>query len=236
VSLAKRIQWLREKRLLALRIVRACEYLEARIWRRWDTEQRSKKIAEFKADPTAGLKRRFLKLSALTAASVVLAMAACGAPPQPVYLTPTPATLTQALRAITHPRPKTNGVVTLAWDAGNPPQTVISNLTLAAAVDVGTNQIATLGNQLVGTNVYVARNAIGASNLVTNNVTADTNRLSFTPYIYRAAWPGPAGVLQSSSNAVLFSDLRPIQTGEAVLITNNFPAQFFRVRITTNQP
>lgn len=134
--------------------------------------------------------------------------------------------------ALPAPRPKTNGVVTLGWDNGNPPQTVIVNQTTGAAFDAGTRGNITLGGLAVGpAQTFIATNASGASNPLTLTIPADTNKLEYVETEIRYIWRGRNGTLQFSSNLVNFVDLGPINTGAVLSFTNNNPSAFYRVKL-----
>lgn len=127
--------------------------------------------------------------------------------------------------------PRTNGIVRLAWDAGNPPQTVV-NQTTGQSYDVAAAATVTLGTQLAGVaQTYVVTNIAGASNPVTTTPSADTNRLAFESYIYRCVWSGAAGTLQRSTDLVLWNDVMPFASGQTLLITNDGFRGFYRVRL-----
>lgn len=133
--------------------------------------------------------------------------------------------------ALPAPRPRTNGVVTLGWDNGNPPQTVIVNQTTGAAFDAGTNGNITLGSLDIRPQTFVATNQSAASNTLTVTPAPDTNKLEYVETVIRYRWPGRTGTLQWSSNLVNFVDLGTITTGASLSFTNNNPSAFYRVKI-----
>ncbi len=127
--------------------------------------------------------------------------------------------------------PKTNGVVTLKWNNGNPAETVIVNQTEGIAYPATTSETLTVGGLAVGTKqTFVATNTAGASLPASVTVTADTMTLKYTTWLY-LTWPGPAGTLQRSTNLVIWQDDRPISAGGSAIITNAAPREFYRVKL-----
>jgi hypothetical protein len=127
--------------------------------------------------------------------------------------------------------PKTNGVISLGWDNGQDPQTVIINKTTGQAINAGTNGNITLGQLATMPQTFVATNQFGESNELVVTPAPDTNRLTLYVYSYRADWKGNAGILQISSNLSVWQDRQPISANGSVLITNDQRAGFYRVKL-----
>jgi hypothetical protein len=142
----------------------------------------------------------------------------------------------RAMLAATAPvKPKTNGIITLAWDFGVPLETYIRNNTMGRDYFVGAVTNVTLGQQLEATNSHVAYNTLngmtGFSNTILTPVASSQTRLSFAPYIFKADWMGAAGMVQVSSNLIVWINYKPISSGGSILLTNNGKQQFFRVKL-----
>lgn len=126
---------------------------------------------------------------------------------------------------------KTNGVVTLKWSNGDPAETTLVNQTTGTVYPATTTETITVGGLAVGTKqTFVATNTAGASAPVSTTIAADTLKLNFTTWLY-LTWPGPAGILQRSTNLVLWTDDRAIASNGAVIITNATAREFYRVKI-----
>lgn len=126
-------------------------------------------------------------------------------------------------------RVKTNGVVNVAFDPGEPPQTVLVNQSTGQTYALGLSTNETIGGIRPGLNTFTVTNSAGASAPVTALVTADTNSLVYHGQMFR--WPGRAGTLQRSTDTVRWFDVRPIQSGEVILQTNNQAREFLRVKL-----
>lgn len=192
---------------------------------------------------------------ALAAALLLLTAVGCSAVKKtPVYIPPTaakppqeaitsrmaatnkpplPTAITSKMAAVVAPAVKTNGVVTLKWDNGDPPETFIVNQTSGVVTPAGTVGIITLGGLRSGTNTFIATNASGKSLPVSALIAPDKARLGFYPYIFRADWPGAAAVLQSSTNLVIWKDERDFPASGILLVTNILtqPGFHYRVRV-----
>lgn len=126
---------------------------------------------------------------------------------------------------------KTNGVVTLVWDNGEPAETVIINQTTGAVYPATTRETLTVGGLAVGSQqTFVATNTSGSSLPASVTVTPDTMRLTYQTWLY-LTWPGPAGTLQRSTNLIIWQDDRPIAAGGSVIITNKAAMEFYRVKL-----
>lgn len=163
----------------------------------------------------------------------------------PAQLPPMPAALPKLAAAAPLPS------VTLAWDASQDPVVTGYRIYIGDATGRYTNSALVGGATSVvlavqpGVTYWFAATAHdtnGVESGMSNEIswTAPSGvmpgTLKFYTYILRADWPGPAGVLQVSTNLGtnrLWLDLNPIASGGTVLVTNALPAQFFRVRITS---
>lgn len=124
------------------------------------------------------------------------------------------------------------GVVSLAWDNGNPPETTVVNVTTGVATPAGTSGKLTVGGLTVGSNyTFVATNTAGASSPVTALIAADTNYLAMSVFSFKLEWFGRAGTLQSSTNLVHWLDERAIAANSFFYVTNNNKQKFYRVKI-----
>lgn len=135
--------------------------------------------------------------------------------------------------AVAPVKPRKDGVVSLAWDNGDPAETTISNLTTGAAFDAGTSEAITLGGLEVGrAQTFVAANVIGESNTEIVVPASDTNTLTQVP-AWR--WNGPAGILQANptpTSAGVWTNVGNISANGVYVVTNpNAPRLFYRVKI-----
>lgn len=131
-----------------------------------------------------------------------LSWAALGQVFSPVS-TPTPNPLItrrqQALRAALSPLPNTNGTVIATWDDGAIPNT-LSNLTIGAAIDAGTNHLLVVGGLLVGsTNTFIVTDALGKqSNIASGVAQVFTNKVRIVTHTFMVSWevvPGMTNTL-----------------------------------------
>lgn len=127
---------------------------------------------------------------------------------------------------------KTNGVVTLKWNNGDPAETTIVNQTSGIFYPSTVNETLTVGGLPVGTKqTFVATTTAGASLPASVTVTADSMTIQYTTWLY-LTWPGPAGILQRTTNLVIWQDVQPIASGGSVLITNKLQrGEFYRVKL-----
>ena len=126
-------------------------------------------------------------------------------------------------------RVKPYGVVTVSFDQGEPPETFLVNHSTGQTHALGLSTNETIGGIRIGANTFAVTNASGSSAAVTALVTADTNTLVYHGQMFR--WPGRAGTLQRSTDLVRWFDVRPIQSGEVILQTNNQAREFLRVKL-----
>jgi len=185
--------------------------------------------------------RRRPQLAAAAAAVVLLLVAGCQAPvsnlkseisdppPRSVAMPALPRTLTTAQSSAAPV--KTNGVVTLAWDNGEPAETTILNLTTGINYEATTLEHITVGGLPIGsTQTFIANNASGSSLPASVTVTPDPMRLTYQTWLY-LTWPGPAGTLQRTTNMVIWQDVQPISSGGSYIVTNNAAKAFYRVKL-----
>lgn len=130
--------------------------------------------------------------------------------------------------------PKSNGVVRLVWDNGNPAETYPVNTTLGVTYPATTAGEMTVGGLPVGTTqTFVVTNSAGSSLPASAVVAADGYALKFQTWLY-LTWPGPAGVLQKTTNVTqpgtIWRDVQPIASGGSFLATNQAAQEFYRVR------
>jgi len=126
---------------------------------------------------------------------------------------------------------KTNGVVTLKWDNGDPAETVIVNQSTGIAYPATTAETLTVGGLPIGsTQTFIATNSAGSSLPASTVVTPDTMRLQVQTWLY-LTWPGPAGTLQQTTNMVIWQDVQPIPSGGSYIVTNNSEKAFYRVKL-----
>lgn len=126
---------------------------------------------------------------------------------------------------------KTNGVVTLKWNNGEPAETVIVNQTTGAVYPATTAETLTVGGLAIGSQqTFVATNTSGSSLPASVVVTPDTMRLSYQTWLYMT-WPGPAGTLQRTTNLVIWQDVQPISSGGSYIVTNAGVRAFYRVKL-----
>jgi len=159
------------------------------------------------------------------------------APPQPTE--PQPKTISALpalpqLNAIARSSApvKTNGVVTLKWDNGEPAETVIVNQSTGIAYPVTTAETLTVGGLPIGsTQTFIATNSAGSSLSASAVVTPDPMRLTYQTWLY-LTWPGPAGTLQRTTNMVIWQDVQPIPSGGSYIVTNQLKrGEFYRVKL-----
>lgn len=126
---------------------------------------------------------------------------------------------------------KTNGVVTLTWNAGDPDrQTVVVNQSTGIAYPATTAETLTVGGLPIGAvQTFIATNSAGSSAPASTVVTPDTMKLQVQTWLY-LTWPGPAGTLQQTTNLVIWQDVQPIPSGGSYIVTNNAAKAFYRVR------
>lgn len=90
----------------------------------------------------------------------------------------------------------TNGSVMLTWDYGIPAWNSISNVTLRSSIDTGLfNTYRVSGLPIGSTNVFVAVNSAGLSNMATGVAQPFVIKASIKPYTYLVTVP-------TSTNAV----------------------------------
>ncbi len=130
--------------------------------------------------------------------------------------------------------PKSNGVVRLIWDNGNPAETYPVNTTLGIRYPATTAGEMTVGGLPIGTTqTFVVTNSAGSSLPASAVVAPDGYALKFQTWLY-LTWPGPAGVLQAATNVTqpgtVWRDVQPIASGGSFLATNQAAQEFYRVR------
>lgn len=161
------------------------------------------------------------------------------APPQPTE--PQPKTISalpalpqlNAIARSSSAPVKTNGVVTLTWNAGDPDKrTVIVNQSTGIAYPATTAETLTVGGLPIGsTQTFIATNNAGSSLPASTVVTPDTMRLQVQTWLY-LTWPGPAGTLQRTTNMVIWQDVQPIPSGGSYIVTNQLKrGEFYRVKL-----
>lgn len=179
------------------------------------------------------------KIVRLAACVVALTLVGCVAPSpvaetEPVkHITPAAAPALPQLNLVARSSApvKTNGVVTLKWDNGDPALTYPRNTTLGITYPATTNETITVGGLPVGTvQTFVVTNAAGSSLPASAVVTPDTMRLQVQTWLY-LTWPGPAGTLQRTTNMVIWQDVQPIPGGGSYIVTNNSEKAFYRVKL-----
>lgn len=140
-----------------------------------------------------------------------------------------PRTLTTAQSSVAPVR--TNGVVTLKWDNGEPPETVVVNQTTGTVYPATTAETLTVGGLPIGsTQTFIASNASGSSLPASAVITPDTMKLQVQTWLY-LTWPGPAGTLQRTTNLVIWQDVAPIGANGGFIVTNNQAREFYRVKL-----
>ena len=173
----------------------------------------------------------------LAACLVAVVLVGCGTVPisnrqSPIVsaLPALPRTLTTAQSSVAPVR--TNGVVTLKWANGEPAETVIVNQTTGTVYPATTAETLTVGGLAIGsTQTFIATNASGASLPASAVVTPDNLKVRIFISKLGIAWDGPAGILQSSTNNVLWRDERAITTGAVLEVSPTERARFYRVKL-----
>lgn len=172
------------------------------------------------------------KIIRMAACLVAMAITGCGGlskVPTVAAMPALPRTLTTA-QSLAGPV-KTNGVVTLTWNNGDDPETVIVNQTTGAVYPVTTAQTLTVGGLAVGSKqTFIATNSSGSSLPASTVVVPDTMRLQVQTWLY-LTWPGPAGTLQRTTNMVIWKDVQPISSGGSYIVTNAGARAFYRVKL-----
>lgn len=177
------------------------------------------------------------KIVRLAACLMALAMTGCTttAPisnvqaPMVSALPALPRTLTTAQSSVAPVR--TNGVVTLKWNNGEPAETVVVNQTTGTVYPATTAETLTVGGLPIGsTQTFIASNASGSSLPASAVITPDTMKLQVQTWLY-LTWPGPAGTLQRTTNLVLWQDVAPIGANGGFIVTNNQGREFYRVKL-----
>lgn len=126
---------------------------------------------------------------------------------------------------------KTNGVVTLKWDSGEPAETVVVNQTTGTVYPATTAETLTVGGLPIGsTQTFIASNTSGSSLPASAVITPDTMKLQVQTWLY-LTWPGPAGTLQRTTNLVIWQDVQPIASGGSFIVTNSAAKAFYRVKL-----
>lgn len=139
-----------------------------------------------------------------------------------------------ALRVVLVAPANTNGMIHLEWNSGNPPETIIENLTTGLTLDCGTNTSATIKGLTPGSfNTIIARNYAGSRELLA--ATAVTNWPGLFPvvsdYSFRVYWTN--GVLQLSTNLVTW---KTHQSTSPATVTNKGSVFFRSYTANTNLP
>jgi hypothetical protein len=126
---------------------------------------------------------------------------------------------------------KTNGVVTLKWNNGDPADTVIVNQSTGIAYPATTAETLTVGGLPIGAvQTFIATNSAGSSAPASTVVTPDSMKLQVQTWLY-LTWPGPAGTLQQTTNLVIWQDVQPIPSGGSYIVTNNAAKAFYRMKL-----
>lgn len=140
-------------------------------------------------------------------------------------LIPTPSNVT---------RPVTNGAIMLTWSYGSPWFNTLSNVTTRSSVDSGVfNTYLASGLAIGSTNVFVAANTAGLSNMATGVAQPFVLRASIKPYSYMVTVPtstNTATRILTSTNLSVWTTFRIITnsgTSYQFVWTNDGGARFF---------
>lgn len=142
-----------------------------------------------------------------------------------------PRTLQTALSSVA---PRSNGVVRLIWDNGDPAETVPVNTTMGIVYPATTAGTITVGGLPVGTTqTFVVTNSAGSSLPASAVVAPDGYSLNLQTWLF-LTWPGPAGMLQKTTNltskpGTVWSNVQPIASGGSYIVTNRAEQEFYRV-------
>lgn len=142
-----------------------------------------------------------------------------------------PRTLQTALASVA---PRSNGVVRLTWDNGNPAESFPVNTTMGITYPATTEGTLTVGGLPIGTTqTFVVTNSAGSSLPASAVVAPDGFSLKFETWLF-LTWPGPGGMLQKTTDltskpGAVWSNVQPIASGGTYIVTNQAAREFYRV-------